>query len=67
MLFTQYSALSNYAVDNLLITEKNKEEIGSLILLDFEIVNSWFYDNFMVLNPGKICYMCLGEIVDNKK
>ena len=29
----------------------------SLLLLDFEIMNNWFYENFMILNPGKSYYM----------
>ena len=68
MLFIQYSALSNYADDkNLFVMEKSKEDIKDLLLLDFEIVNNWFYENFMVLKPGKSHYMCLGKSVDDKK
>ena len=45
VLFIQYSVLSNYANDNnLFIIGKNKEDIKSLLLLDFEIVNNWFYE-----------------------
>ena len=39
----------------------------SLPLLDFEIVNNWFYENFMILNPGKSHYMCLGNSLDNNE
>ena len=26
---------------------------------DFEILDTWFYDNYMALNPGKSNFMCL--------
>ena len=58
MFFIQYSVLSNYADDNnLFVTGKNKEDIKSLLLVDFEIVNNSFYENFMILNPGKSHYV----------
>ena len=41
----------------LYVIGKNKEDIKSLLLLDFEIVNKWLYENFMILNPGKSHYM----------
>ena len=58
MFFVQYSVLSNYADNNnLFVIGKNKEDIKSLLLLDFEIVNNWFYENFMILNPEKSHYV----------
>ena len=39
----------------------------SLLLLDFEIMNNWFYENFMILNPGKSYYMCLGKNLDDNE
>ena len=66
VFFIQYSVLSSYADDNnLYVIGKNKEDIKSLLLLDFEIVNNWFYENFMILNPGKSHYMCLGRNFDD--
>ena len=54
VFFIQYSVLSNYADDNnLFVVGKNKEDIKNLLFLDFEIVNNWFYENFMILNPGR--------------
>ena len=54
MFFVQYSVLSNYADNNdLFVIRKNKEDIKSLLLLDFMIENNWFYENFMVLNSEK--------------
>ena len=61
--FIQYSADNN----NLVVTGKNKEDIKSLLSLDFEIVNNWFYENFMILNPGKSHYMCLEKSLDDNK
>ena len=53
MLFIQYSVLSNCADDNnLLVTGKNKEDKKSLHLLDFGIVNNWFYEKVLMLIPG---------------
>ena len=41
LCFIHYSVLSNYADDkNLLVIGKNKEDMKSLLLLDFEIVNN---------------------------
>ena len=28
---------------------------------DFEVLGTWFYDNYMALNPGKCNFMCLGS------
>ena len=28
---------------------------------DFEVLDTWFYDNYMVLNPGKRNFMCFGS------
>ena len=68
MFFIQYSVLSNYADGNILfLIGKNKEDIKSLLLLDFVIVNNWFYENFMVGNPAKSHYMSLGENVDDNE
>ena len=68
VFFVQYSVLSNYADDNnLFVIGKNKEDIKSLLLLDFEIVNNWFYENFMILNPEKSHYMCLGKNLDDNE
>ena len=68
VFFIQYSVLSNYADDhNLFELRKNKEDTNSLLLVNFEIVNKWFYKNFIILNPGKSHYMCLGKNLDNNE
>ena len=59
VFFIQYSVLSNYADDNnLFLREKNKEGKKIFLLLDFQIVNNWFYENLIILNPVKMHYMC---------
>ena len=63
-LFIQYSVLSNYANDNLFITGKNKKDI-SLFLSDIEIVNNRFYENLMILNPGKSHYVSWKNLDNN--
>ena len=30
-------------------------------------MNNWFYENFLILNPGKSHYMCLGKIIDDNE
>ena len=52
-------------MNNLLVIGKNKEDIKSLLLLELETVNNWFYENFIRLNPGKSHYMCLGKNLDD--
>ena len=65
MFFIQYNVLNNYADDNnLFVIGKNKEDIKSLLLLDLELVNNLFHENFMTLNPEKSHYMCLGKNLD---
>ena len=65
VLFIQYNVLNNYADDNnLFVIGKNKENIKSLLLLDLELVNNLFHENFMTLNPEKSHYMCLGKNLD---
>ena len=65
VLFIQYNVLNNYADDNnLFVIGKNKEDIKSLLLLDLELVNNLFHENFMTLNPEKSHYMCLGKNLD---
>ena len=52
-------------MNNLLVIGKNKKDIKSLLLLELETVNNWFYENFIRLNPGKRHYTCLGKNLDD--
>ena len=44
---------------------KNKDEIKSILSSDFRLVNYWFYEHFIVLNPEKSHFMCLGKNIDD--
>ena len=32
-----------------------------MLLYDFRTVNNWFYENFIILNPGKCHFMSIGK------
>ena len=32
-----------------------------MLLSDFRTVNNWFYENFMIINPGKCHFMSIGK------
>ena len=54
-LFICFSTLSNYADDNnLFATGTDIQLINQMFLSDFRAVNNWFYENFIILNPGKL-------------
>ena len=61
VLFIEYTALGNYADDNLSITGTNIENIKKLLLADLKTVIEWFSDNYMIINPDKCKYMCIGK------
>ena len=46
---------------------KNKDEIKNILSSDFRVVNDWFYENFMVLNPKKSHFMCFGKDIDDNE
>ena len=50
-----FNTLNNYADDNnLFATGTDIQLINQMLLSDFRTVNNWFYENFMILNPGKM-------------
>ena len=60
-LSLQKCDLANYADDSTLYTsDKNISNIMNFLSHDFTILSKWFYNNFMVLNPDKCCFMLLG-------
>ena len=66
VLFIEYTPLGNYADDNnLSITGTNIENIKKLLLADFKTVIEWFSDNYMIINPDKCKYMCMGKKSDD--
>ena len=44
---------------------KNKDQVKTFLSSDFKIINNWFYENFMVLNPEKGHFMCIGQKIDD--
>ena len=61
-LFICFSTLSNYADDNnLFATGTDIQLINQMLLSDFRRVNNWFYENFMILKPGKCHSMSIGK------
>ena len=44
---------------------KNKDEIKNILFSHFRVVNHWFYESFMVLNPEKSHCMCLDKDIDD--
>ena len=37
------------------------EEVTKTLRGDFQFVTKWFYENYIVLNSGKIHFVCLGN------
>ena len=61
-LFVSNSHISNYADDNTLYAlGDNLKSVKENLLIDFQIVSDWFYENYMVLNADKCHFMCLGK------
>ena len=59
VFFIQYFTLSNYAHDNYLFSMgKTKNQAKAF---HFKKINNWFYKNFLVLNPEKSHFMCIGQ------
>ena len=54
--------ISSYADDNSLYnTGKYLELVKSVLVNDFKAVTERFYKTFMILNPNKCHYMCIGR------
>ena len=49
------------------VSGENKELTWSLLCSDFKIVGNWFFKNYMVLNPGKFHFMCIGKNVTDSE
>ena len=62
LIFFITTFLSNYVDDNSLYnTGKDLELVKSVLVKDFRTVKEWFYENFMILNPAKCHYVCIGK------
>ena len=55
VFFIEQCTLSNYADDNNLSFSGEDKELM--------IVENWFFENYMILNPGKCYFMCIGKNV----
>ena len=65
-MILSFFTLSNYADDNNLFSMgKNKDQVKTFLSSDFKIINNWFYENFMVLNPEKSHFICIGQKIDD--
>ena len=59
--FLKDANLGNYADDSTLYTyNKNLEAVKIFLRQEFSTLSSWFYDIYMVLNPGKCHFMLFG-------
>ena len=64
-LFPDNACLSNYADGTTLYSVgENHNPNESILNKNFLSLQKWFYDNFMVLNPGKCYYMSFGSNPD---
>ena len=64
-LFPDNGYLSNYADDSTLYsTGENQNTNRNILSKNVLSLQKWFYDNYMVLNRGKCCYMSFGSNPD---
>ena len=60
--FINNGNLCNYADDNTLYSiGKSLNMVKENLKINFLIMQKWFYENHMVLNPGKCHYLVLGN------
>ena len=68
VFFIEQCILSNYADDNnLSISGEDKDLIKSMFSSGFMRVEDWVFENYMILNPGKCCFMCIGKNVSDSE
>ena len=68
LVFFVECVLSNYVDDNnFSISREDKELIKFMLLSDLMIVEGWFFFYYMILNPGKCCFMCIGKNVSDSE
>ena len=66
--FIEQCTLSNYVDgNNLSISGEDKELIKSMLSSDFMIVEDWFFGNYMILNPEKCYFVCIGKNVSDSE
>ena len=64
-LFPDNVCLGNCADDTTLCSiGENRSPNRNILNKNFVSLQKWLYDNYMVLNPGKCCYMSFGSNPD---
>ena len=64
--FIQDAYICNFADDNSLYSiEDNLKEVKTILKKNFELLQGWFYENYMVLNPGKCHYLIINNDIIN--
>ena len=54
--------MCNYADDNILYTySRDFHQAQEYLKKDFEILENWFHENYMVFNPRKCEFMIFGK------
>ena len=65
--FIQEAYICNFAHDNsLYLIEGNFKEVKTILKKNFKLLQAWFYENHMVLNPGKCHNLMLNKDIANK-
>ena len=65
--FLKDANVGSYADDSTLYAyNKNLESVICSLREDFSILSNWFYDNYMVLNPGK-CHFMVFDVKENEQ
>ena len=63
----QDTYICNFADDNLLYSiDDNFKEIKTILKKDLELLQGWFYEIHMVLNPGKCHYLIINKGIANE-
>ena len=65
--FLQDAYFCNFAVDNSLYSiEDNFKKIETSLKKNLELLQGWFYENHMVLNPGKCHHLMINKDIVNE-
>ena len=68
LFFIEQCTLSNYADDNnLSISTEDKKLVKSMVSSDFMIVENYFFENYMILNPGKCYFIFIDKNVSDSE
>ena len=66
LYFIQEAYICNIADDNWLYSvEVNFKEVKTILKKNFKLLKVWFYENHMILNPGKFYYVKVNRDIAN--